>query len=49
MRAASHSRDPDFVPLTTSLASTGSATGREQNGSQTMMASTTQLLPYPVL
>jgi hypothetical protein len=33
----------------TSLASTGSATGRLTMGSQTMMAAITQLLPYAVL
>ncbi len=49
IRRASHSRDADVVPLTTSLASTGSATGREQNGSVTTMAATTQLFPRPVL
>ncbi len=38
-----------FPPLTTSFASTGSATGRVQNGSRTTMASTAQLLPRPVL
>ena len=48
MRRASHSRDAELVPLTTSFASTGSATGLAQNGSQTMTASTTQLLPRPV-
>src|SRR5260370_7515407 len=45
MRRASHSRDAELVPLTTSFASTGSATGLAQNGSRTM---TTQLLPRPV-
>ncbi len=49
MRRASHSRDAEFVPLTTSFAVTGSATGRVQNGRDTMTASTTQLLPRPVL
>ena len=49
IRRASHSREADVVPLTTSLASTGSATGRGRNGSFTTMAATTQLLPYPVL
>ena len=48
MRRASHSRDAELVPLTTSFASTGSATGRSQNGSRTMTAMTTQLLPRPV-
>ena len=49
IRRASHSLDADVVPLTTSLASTGSATGREQNGRLTTMAAITQLLPRPVL
>ena len=49
MRRASHSREADWVPLTTSLASTGRATGREQHGSWTITASTTQLFPRPVL
>ena len=48
IRRASHSLDADVVPLTTSFASTGSATGRARNGSVTTMAATTQLLPYPV-
>ncbi len=34
--------------MTTSFASAGRATGRSQNGSRTMMAMTTQLLPRPV-
>src|ERR1035441_3044050 len=49
MRRASHSRDAELVPLTTSFAMTGSAKGRVQNGSETTIASTTQLLPPPVL
>ena len=35
------------MSLCTSFASTGSATGREQNGSLTTMAAMTQLLPSP--
>src|SRR6266567_42909 len=46
---ASHSREAEVVPLTTSFASTGRATGRSRNGSVTTMAATTQLLPRPVL
>jgi hypothetical protein len=49
MRAASHSREAEFVPLMTGLAGTGSATGRLIMGSLTTMAAITQLLPYPVL
>jgi len=49
IRRASHSREADWVFLTTSLASTGSATGRARNGSRTTIARTTQLLPRPVL
>ena len=49
MRRASHSREAELVPLTTSFASTGSATGRVQHGSLTITASTTQLFPRPVL
>ena len=49
IRRASHSRDAEVVPLTTSLASTGSATGREQNGRSATIAAMTQLLPRPVL
>jgi hypothetical protein len=49
MRQASHSRDAEQVSLMTSLASTGTATGRLSMGSLTTMAAITQLLPYPVL
>jgi hypothetical protein len=35
------------MPLITSLASTGTATGRPAIGSLTMTAAITQLLPYP--
>jgi hypothetical protein len=35
--------------LTTSFAVTGSATGREQQGSFTMIARITQLFPRPAL
>jgi hypothetical protein len=45
MRRASHSRDPAFVPLTTSLASTGRHTGRETIGRATMIPAMTQLFP----
>ena len=45
MRRASHSRDADMVPLITSFAITGTATGREIMGSRTRTASTTQLFP----
>ena len=48
MRRASHSRDAELVPLMTSLASTGIATGLLIMGSRTMTAATTQLLTYPV-
>jgi len=47
MRRSSHSRDAEVVPLITSLASTGTATGRPAIGSLTMTAAITQLLPYP--
>ena len=36
-------------PLTADVARTGSATGREQNGNVTTIATTTQLLPNPSL
>ena len=49
MRRASHSREAELVSLMTSLASTGTATGRLIMGSLTTMAAMTQLLPYPVL
>ena len=49
MRRASHSREAEAVPLITSFAITGTATGRETMGSRTRTASTTQLFPYPVL
>ena len=49
MRRASHSRDFEFVPLTTSRASTGRHTGRETIGSVTTIPAMTQLFPYPVL
>ena len=49
MRRASHSRDLELVPLTTSFASTGRHTGRETIGRATMIPAITQLLPYPVL
>jgi hypothetical protein len=49
MRQASHSREPELVSLITSLASTGTATGRLIMGSHATTAATTQLLPYPVL
>ena len=45
MRRASHSREADIVPLITSFAITGTATGRETIGSRTRTASTTQLFP----
>jgi hypothetical protein len=45
MRRASHSLDAEFVPLITSFAVTGTATGRETIGSRTRTASTTQLFP----
>ena len=45
MRRASHSREAEFVPLTTSFAMTGMATGLEIMGSRTRTASTTQLFP----
>ena len=48
MRRASHSREAEVVPLITSFAITGTATGREIMGSRTRTASTTQLFPYPV-
>jgi hypothetical protein len=48
MRRASHSREAEFVPLITSLASTGIGTGLRTMGSRTTMAAATQLLPYPV-
>ena len=48
MRRASHSRDAELVPLMTSLASTGMATGLLTAGSRTTTAAITQLLPYPV-
>ena len=48
MRRASHSLDAELVSLMTSLASTGTATGRLIIGSLTTMAAITQLLPYPV-
>jgi hypothetical protein len=49
IRRASYSLEAELVSLITSLASTGSATGRLIIGSFTTMAATTQLLPYPVL
>lgn len=45
MRRASHSREEELVPLMTSLASTGMATGLLTTGSFTTMPVTTQLLP----
>jgi hypothetical protein len=48
MRRASHSREAEFVPLITSFAVTGTATGRETMGTPTRTASTTQLFPKPV-
>ena len=36
------------MPLTTSFAITGTATGLDSTGNRTMMARTTQLFPYPV-
>ena len=48
MQRASHSREAEFVPLITSFAITGTATGREIIGSRTRTASTTQLFPKPV-
>ena len=48
MRRASHSREAELVPLMTSLASTGIATGLLSIGSRTTTAAITQLLPYPV-
>ena len=45
MRRASHSRDLELVPLTTSRASTGRHTGRETIGSITTIPAITQLLP----
>jgi hypothetical protein len=45
IRRASHSRDLELVPLITSLAITGTATGRETMGSRTTIARTTQLFP----
>ena len=45
MRRASHSREEDLVPLMTSLATTGMATGLLTMGSLTTMPATTQLLP----
>jgi hypothetical protein len=45
MRRASHSRDEELVPLMTSLAATGMATGLLAMGSRTTMPATTQLLP----
>jgi hypothetical protein len=49
IRRASHSREAEFVPLTTSFTMTDSATGREQQGSFTMIARITQLFPRPAL
>ncbi len=49
MRRASHSREAELVPLTTSRNMTGRHTGREQNGSVMTIPAITQLLPYPVL
>ena len=48
MRRASHSREADVVPLMTSFAMTGTATGLETMGRKTRTASTTQLFPKPV-
>lgn len=48
-RRASHSREAELVPLMTSRNITGRHTGREQNGSVTMIPAITQLFPYPVL
>jgi len=48
MRRASHSREAEVVPLMTSLASTGMATGLATIGSRITTAAITQLLPYPV-
>jgi hypothetical protein len=45
MRRASQSRDAELVPLMTSLASTGIATGLLIMGSRTTTAAITQLLP----
>jgi hypothetical protein len=45
MRRASHSREAEAVPLITSFAITGMATGQEIIGSRTRTASTTQLFP----
>ena len=45
MRRASHSREADIVPLITSFAITGTATGLDTIGSRTRAASTTQLFP----
>jgi hypothetical protein len=45
--AAQPQPDAEVTPLITSLASTGTATGRPATGSLTMTAAITQLLPYP--
>ena len=47
MRRASRSREAEVVPLITSFATTGTATGRETMGSRTRTASTTQLFRTP--
>ena len=48
MRRASHSRDFELVPLTTSRA-TGRHTGRDSTGRVTTIPAMTWLFPYPVL
>ena len=48
MRQARCSREADVVPLITSFAITGTATGRRIMGSRTRTARTTQLFPKPV-
>jgi hypothetical protein len=45
MRRASHSRDFEFDPLITSFAITGTPTGREIPGRDTITARITQLFP----
>ena len=45
MRRASHSRDLELVPLTTSLASTGRHTGRDSAGRVTTIPAMTWLFP----